>query len=77
MFFPTVQLGLNKDDITLEKMKQAGLVILAAPQELFSKSEMDALKHYVETGGKVLILLSEGGENKYTDLINIYLKAWN
>ncbi len=39
-------------------------MVFGAPRNLFSKSEFDALKAYIETGGNVLICMSEGGENK-------------
>lgn len=38
---------------------------MASPREMFSKAEFDALKKYLEGGGKIFILLSEGGEYKY------------
>lgn len=56
--------GLNKEEISFERLKQANLFILASPREMFSKAEFDALKKYLEGGGKIFILLSEGGEYK-------------
>jgi len=38
--------------------------LIGAPHEMFSKAEFDTLKNHIETGGKILILMSEGGENK-------------
>lgn len=45
-------------------MEMAGLMFFGAPRGLFSKSEFDAMKSHIETGGRILILMSEGGENK-------------
>jgi hypothetical protein len=35
--------------------------VIASPKENFAKTEIDALKKYIETGGNLLVLLSEGG----------------
>lgn len=40
-------------------------MLFGAPREMFSKNEFDVMKSHIETGGKILILLNEGGENKY------------
>jgi hypothetical protein len=39
-------------------------MVFGAPRNLFPKSELDALKSYIEAGGNILVLMSEGGENK-------------
>ena len=56
--------SLNKEEITEEKLKTASLVFFGAPKDLFSKSEFEALKSYLEKGGNIFILLGEGGESK-------------
>ena len=43
----------------------ASLVIFFCPKEMFNKEEIDALKQYLESGGRLLFLSSEGGEHKY------------
>jgi intraflagellar transport protein 52 len=40
------------------------MIVFACPREMFSKPEFDAMSQYLEGGGKILILLSEGGEQK-------------
>ena len=42
----------------------AGLMFFGAPRGLFSKSEFDAMKGHIENGGKIIVLMNEGGENK-------------
>ena len=39
-------------------------MFFGAPKDLFSKSEFEALKSYLEKGGNIFILLGEGGESK-------------
>ena len=48
--------------LTLERLRECQLLIVAAPREKFSKAEFDALKAYVAEGGSLLIALGEGGE---------------
>lgn len=54
-----------KDDITLERLKQATLFIVASPKEMFTKAELDAMKSYLEQGGNIFVMSGDGGENKY------------
>jgi len=42
----------------------ANLVVFACPKDLFNKEELAALKQYLESGGRLLFLSSEGGEHK-------------
>lgn len=55
------QIGLNKEEINYDKIKQVSLFVLAAPRDNFTKDELEALKKYVESGGNLLVLLAEGG----------------
>ena len=45
-------------------------MIFGSPRDLFSKSELDNLKNYLESGGNIMIMFSEGGELK---LITIFI----
>ena len=56
-----------KDQITLEKLKKANLLVLGGPRAYFSGEELDILHTYLDEGGNILILLGEGGEEKYVN----------
>jgi uncharacterized membrane protein len=56
---------LNKDAIDFEKIKKAHLLVVAAPKDRFTPTELDDLKKYVENGGNLLVLSHEGGDRKY------------
>lgn len=60
-----IQIGLNKDTIDYEKIKKANLFVLAAPKDIFTPTEIEDLKKYVENGGNLLVFSHEGGERKY------------
>ena len=53
------------EKISLEKLKKANLFIIGGPRANFTNEEIDILKTYLEEGGNLLILLGEGGEEKY------------
>ncbi|XP_033823092.1 intraflagellar transport protein 52 homolog [Periophthalmus magnuspinnatus] len=63
-----------KEELTLEKMKGGRLWITAGPREKFTASEMEVLKHYLDEGGNVLVMLGEGGESKFDTNINFLLE---
>lgn len=63
-----------KDELTLEKLKGVKLWITAGPREMFTSSEMEILKHYLDEGGNMIVMLGEGGENKFETNINFLLE---
>ncbi|KAJ0068850.1 hypothetical protein NL108_012092 [Boleophthalmus pectinirostris] len=63
-----------KEELTLEKMKGGRLWITAGPRERFTATEMEILKHYLDEGGNVLVMLGEGGESKFDTNINFLLE---
>jgi uncharacterized membrane protein len=56
---------LNKEAIDFEKIKKAHLLIIAAPKDKFTPTEIEDLKKYVENGGNLLVFSHEGGDRKY------------
>lgn len=58
----------------MEKMKGVKLWITAGPREKFAASEMEILKHYLDEGGNVIVMLGEGGESKFDTNINFLLE---
>lgn len=63
-----------KDELTLEKLKGVKLWITAGPREMFASSEMEILKHYLDEGGHMMVMLGEGGETKFETNINFLLE---
>ncbi|TPX35524.1 hypothetical protein SmJEL517_g02137 [Synchytrium microbalum] len=53
-----------KDGITESKLGGSSLVVFGAPRDKFSSAEFGALKSYVDGGGSVLYLATEGGESQ-------------
>ncbi|KAL5456923.1 hypothetical protein EMCRGX_G034150 [Ephydatia muelleri] len=68
--------GVLQQDITLERLAGSKLVVFGGPREKFSVAEFDALRKYIDNGGSVLILTSEGGEAKNNTNINFLLEEY-
>ncbi|GLC42371.1 hypothetical protein PLESTB_000654100 [Pleodorina starrii] len=67
---------LEKDDFSLETLRSAHIVVFGCPKEKFTAPEVDILKKFVRGGGSVLVLMSEGGEEKAGTNINYFLEQF-
>ncbi|KFP81905.1 Intraflagellar transport protein 52, partial [Apaloderma vittatum] len=65
-----------KDEITSEKLFGVKLWVTAGPREKFSAAEFSVLKKFVEDGGAILVMLSEGGESRHGTNINFFLEEY-
>lgn len=68
--------GVQQQEITLERLTGSKLVVFGGPREKFSVAEFDALRKYIDNGGSVLIMTSEGGEAKNNTNINFLLEEY-
>uniref|UniRef100_A0A182IQ74 Uncharacterized protein n=2 Tax=Anopheles atroparvus TaxID=41427 RepID=A0A182IQ74_ANOAO len=69
----------NKNDITPEILKTATVFVLAGPQEKFTETEFQYLKvpnDYINDGGRLLLLLGEGGEVQFNTNVNFLLEDY-
>ncbi|XP_053676208.1 intraflagellar transport protein 52 homolog [Anopheles nili] len=66
----------NKSDITPELLKTATVFVLAGPQEKFTETEFQYLKDYINDGGRLLLLLGEGGEMQFNTNVNFLLEDY-
>lgn len=57
-------------------MKSIRIFIIAGPQEKFTEQELKTLKDFVGGGGKLVILLGEGGEINFNTNINFLLEEY-
>ncbi|XP_034539858.1 intraflagellar transport protein 52 homolog [Notolabrus celidotus] len=65
-----------KEELSPERLKGVKLWITGGPREMFTGSEMETLKHFLDGGGNVLVMLGEGGERKYGTNINYLLEEY-
>jgi len=66
----------NKDEITLDTLQDAAVVIFGGPREMFTTPEFEVLKQYLADGGNVVLMLGEGGESKSNTNVNYLLEEY-
>lgn len=57
-------------------MRNVKIFIIAGPQEKFTEQELKVLKEFINGGGKMMILLGEGGEPVFNTNINFLLEEY-
>lgn len=62
------KVSTNKDEINLENLREASVVIFGGPQDMFTTPEFEAIKTYISEGGNVVMMLGEGGEANLTNV---------
>lgn len=70
------KIGLYKDEMNVNKLMDATLMIFGAPREKFSTAEFGALKSYLDKGGSILYLTGEGGESQFNTNFNYLLEEY-
>lgn len=70
------KVDINSEELSLESIAQATVVVIAGPSDMFSHSEFEGLKTYIQGGGSVLIMLSEGGESRLNTNVNYLLEEY-
>ncbi|KAJ8918868.1 hypothetical protein NQ315_011160 [Exocentrus adspersus] len=66
---------INREEITPQILQNCWLMVLPVPQNPFEESEITSLKNFINSGGRVLILITEGNPND-TCNINILLEIF-
>ncbi|GJQ81075.1 hypothetical protein Trydic_g21881, partial [Trypoxylus dichotomus] len=66
---------INKEDISSQVLKNSNVVILPGSQNPFDEDELNALKSFINEGGRVLVLLTESNQDD-TSNINILLEEY-
>jgi intraflagellar transport protein 52 len=71
-----VNIFINKDPITLERLMEAACYVFVAPQERFADDELDAMGTYLKKGGSLMFLLAEGGDDRLGTNLNDFLEKY-
>uniref|UniRef100_A0AAF5PUY6 ABC-type uncharacterized transport system domain-containing protein n=1 Tax=Wuchereria bancrofti TaxID=6293 RepID=A0AAF5PUY6_WUCBA len=70
-------LEVNTDEISANTFIECCLFVLPHPRRKFSQNEIDHLKHFIDDGNSVLVLMSEGGEQIADTNINFLLEQYD
>uniref|UniRef100_A0A915PKW0 ABC-type uncharacterized transport system domain-containing protein n=1 Tax=Setaria digitata TaxID=48799 RepID=A0A915PKW0_9BILA len=71
------RLETNSDEINEKTFAECRLFVIPYPKEKFSQTEMDSLKHFIDVGNSVLVLMNEGGEQAANTNINFLLEQYD
>ena len=66
----------NREPITIDRISDSALFVIPAPREMFTKEEFDALKLFIQGGGNLLVLFTEGAETKLKTNLNYLLEQF-
>ena len=55
-------------------MRECSMVLLGAPKLPFTASELQDIRMYIENGGSVCLIMTEGGETRLNTNINAMLE---
>ncbi|XP_020708623.2 intraflagellar transport protein 52 homolog isoform X1 [Athalia rosae] len=66
----------NSDVLSQESLATGKVLVLPGPRNKFTELEMNAIKTFMNSGGNVLVMLGEGGENKFNTNINFLLEEF-
>jgi len=66
----------NKYEITMDVLNGVQLVVFGAPRAMFSEAEFNCLRKYIDLGGCVLVMFTEGGEKELHTNINYLLEEF-
>lgn len=69
-------IAINKHEITVDVLNGVQLVVFGAPRAMFSEAEFNCLHKYIDLGGSVLVMFSEGGEKELHTNINYLLEEF-
>ncbi|KAJ3079578.1 Intraflagellar transport protein 52, partial [Quaeritorhiza haematococci] len=70
------KIALYKEEMNAAKLSDAALLVFGTPREKFSTSEFTALKSYLDRGGSILYLASEGGESQALTNFNYLIEEY-
>ncbi|KAG8041912.1 hypothetical protein G9C98_007216 [Cotesia typhae] len=66
----------NNDVLSEESLSSGDLLVLPEPRNKFTELEMDSIRGFINNGKNVLVMLGEGGENKFNTNINFLLEEF-
>ena len=68
---------INKDQLKLQKLKQAKLVVFSGPTVPFKEEDIKVIDQYIEQGGNVLFLSQDGGDKNSRSNLNSILAKYS
>jgi len=70
------KLETNRDELTREVFEGVDLLVFGDPQETFTAEETEALKEWLNAGGRALVLTGDSGDRQGTSNVNHLLEHY-
>ncbi|CAH0717914.1 unnamed protein product, partial [Brenthis ino] len=67
---------INREDISSNALQDVKILVIPGPQNAFTDDELAALKSVVERGDSVLVIMTDGGEERMNTNINFFLEEY-
>ncbi|XP_054169236.1 intraflagellar transport protein 52 homolog [Oppia nitens] len=66
----------NKEEITNEILSQSTIFVILSPKSKYNDIEFKNIRKYIQNGGKLWLMLGEGGERKASTNVNFLLEEY-
>ncbi|KAI1288388.1 Intraflagellar transport protein 52 -like protein [Halotydeus destructor] len=66
----------NKEEVSHDFLKQIEILIISSPRAKYSEAEFSNIRKYIQDGGKLLALCSDGGEKRTGNNLNFLLEEY-
>lgn len=60
----------------MDILNEVQLVVFGAPRAMFSEAELNCLRKYIDLGGSIFVMFTEGGEKELHTNINYLLEEF-
>lgn len=66
----------NREELTQNILEDVQILVVPGPQNVFTDDELACLKSVVERGDSVLVMMTDGGEERMNTNINFFLEEY-
>lgn len=66
----------NREEISSNILQDVKILVIPGPQNVFTDDELSVLKTMVERGDSVLVMMTDGGEERMNTNINFFLEEY-
>nr|XP_026499878.1 intraflagellar transport protein 52 homolog [Vanessa tameamea] len=67
---------INREELSPSILQDVKVLVIPGPQNAFTDDELSALKMMVERGDSVLVMMTDGGEERMNTNINFFLEEY-
>ncbi|CAH0403051.1 unnamed protein product [Chilo suppressalis] len=72
----TWKVMINRDELSENILQDVKILVIPGPQNAFTDDELASMKSVVERGDSVLVIMTDGGEERMNTNINFFLEEY-